>query len=263
MFHCESAEAALKEILTKENPQILSIGETHPYSDDGAKKTTLKLFADKLLPIIAALGFGTLVVEGIYSDSESDLNVAAYMEGNEELETVSSRDYFPSESVNRHGQDQLLQKAKRLGVKILGGGPRTSDREVSFIYDDFLSLSDDTRLAALMQRIAKRSIEKTLPLARSGKKVALFGGAQHNDIRTTPQTNPVSFGHHFKDHTRYKFVEVDILSPELMDKGNFENYDYPEYERWLKTAVPESGTIMISRGKGSYTIVLPKGTLER
>ena len=58
-------------------------------------------------------------------------------------------------------------------------------------------------------------------------------------------------------------MEVDILSPELMDKGNFENYDYPEYERWLKTAVPESGTIMISRGKGSYTIVLPKGTLER
>jgi len=71
----------------------------------------------------------------------------------------------------------------------------------------------------------------------------------------------LSYGQYFRKKTSYKYVAIDILTPELMRKGHFAQYEYPEYKNWLRTAAPKSGVTLIQRGKGSYTIILPAGTL--
>ncbi|MGB9613051.1 MAG: hypothetical protein ACPL4K_02585 [Candidatus Margulisiibacteriota bacterium] len=265
-FNCPSIEDAVLEILNKEDPNIIAFGERHPRGgDDGTKKTTLKLFADKILPILAKHGYQNLVFEELFSDPEADKAAAQYFRGERTFEDLEYGGYFYSApSVNYYGVKELFRTAKDLKVQIFGGGPSKNDPEIYYDMSDPEIALDWKYVAALVKKVNKGSQQKILKLLKQGKtKVASYGGGEHNDIVDRSPTKGFNFGKFFKFKTRFRYTEVDLLSPELMGKGRYKDYAYPEYERWLKSAVPQQGVNLIKRGNSSFTIIFPAGTLER
>jgi hypothetical protein len=160
--------------------------------------------------------------------------------------------------------EELLITAKELKINLFGGGPRITDRETSYIRD-IRSDKDKSgnKLIALTRRITQRTIEKALSLLKrpGPKKLITYNGGYHNDVVNTFGIRGFSFGGYFTSKTKFNYVEIDLLSPELMNSQGKDNYAYPEYENWMKTAVPQKGVMLIKRGNSSYTIMFPAKTL--
>jgi hypothetical protein len=263
-LECGSVEDAVEEIMRDGKPNILAVGETHPSKDSGTKMTPMKLFAEKALPLLKKKGFHHLVIENLYSDEKTDRALTRYNSCGCGMDKLESDHFFPYNNVNVHGLKKLLSKARGLSVKVYGGGVKATDQEKYYVYDPMLGLGDNGKLAALMRKVTQRTAEKTLKLLRKGfSKVITYNGGQHNDVVNVSTVKDVSFGKYFKTKTSYKYKEVDILSPEMMDKGHFEKHVYSEYKKWLKRAVPVKGVTLVKRGDSSYTIILPKGVLPK
>jgi hypothetical protein len=237
----DSAQAALEFVLAGESPNIIAFGETHPKQGANDLPTSLMFFADQLLPLLQQRGYNDLVLESLMSGSSADL--------------------FPPNSINNKGAaPALIRKAQELRLNIYGGGPSHHDQERFDIYDQ--NSLTGSRSDRLFKKITRRTKEQVLALLKHGEqKVITYNGGLHNDIAGDYQKAGLSFGKFFRGNTRYKYTELDILTPELMDKGRFDRHTYPEYADWLRSAVPQKGVMLIQRVKGSYTIILPAGTL--
>jgi len=265
LFQCNSIEDAVKHILIKGNPNLLAFGETHPRTDDWNKPTPLKLFSNQILPLLREHEYYDLVIEMFYSNEIGDRTINNFIKTGE-LKYDFRKNIYPSNGVNQSGLDHLLKRARdpKKPVSIYGGGPRYNDRETPYIYDiESGRDKSNAKLIALTRRITQRTTEKALKLLmRPGsKKVITYNGGYHNDVINQFGVNGFSFGEFFIKKTKYKYVEVDLLSPEMMNYSGDNNYAYPEYERWLKTAVPQKGVMLIKRGDSSYTIMFPAGVL--
>ena len=237
----DSAPAALEYVLAGESPNIIAFGETHPKQGSNDKPTSFMFFADQLLPLLQQRGYNDLVLESLMSGSQTDL--------------------FPPDSINNKGAAPvLIKKARELHLNIYGGGPSHHDPERFDIFGQ--NSLTGSRSDRLFKTITRRTKEQVLALLQHGEqKVITYNGGLHNDIAGDYQKAGLSFGKFFRNNTRYRYTELDILTPELMDKGRFDRHTYPEYDNWLKTAVPQKGVMLIQRGQGSYTLILPAGTL--
>jgi hypothetical protein len=265
-FHCLSLEDAFFEILTKENPNIVAIGETHPNENDkGNRKTTLKLFAHEILPFLVKQGYKDLVLEELMSDPEADQAAAQYFQGKKIFEDLANVYFYPSHSYNFNGLKNLFEVAKDLKIQIFGGGFCPEDPEMYFDMSNLFLGLDSKYINARIKKISQRTRQKIIKLLQQGKtKIISYNGALHNDIFNSYKIKDLTFGEFFKAKTKYKYVEVDLLSPEQMEKGpHVPVYVYPEYERWLKSAVPKEGVNLIKRGNSSYTLIFPAGTIDR
>lgn len=236
----DSAQAALEFILSNESPNIIAFGETHPKQGTNDKPTSLLFFAEQFLRLLQQRGYNYLVLEDLMSGSQADL--------------------FPPNSVNKEGVTAVMKKARELNLNVYGGGPSYQDPERFDVYSQ--NSLTGSRSDRLFKKITRRTKEQVLSLLEPKiTRVVTYNGGLHNDIASDYQKRGLSFGKFFKNNTIYRYTELDILTPELMDKGRFDRYTYPEYENWLRTAVPQRGVMLIQRGKGSYTLILPAGTL--
>ena len=267
-LQCGSVETAVAEVIAKEDPDILALGEAHPDSDDGSHQTTMKLFAARILPVLVQSGRNHLIIENFYCDRETDQAIEAYLLTGKGLDALLNYHLFPDNNINRFGLQQILQTARALREKgvvfrIYGGGLSRHDRENSSAYDNFLAVSGGKKLTDLMSKLSLRTRQKVSLLQREGvKKIVTYNGAQHNDIINITACPGISFGARLKEQSKGRYVEIDIMSPEFMDKGYFENYDYPEYESWIKVNTPADKVTLIKRGGSAYTLLLPAGQLR-
>jgi hypothetical protein len=266
-----SAVEALQIVIQQERPDILAFGETHPKQATNAKPTTLTFFAEQLLPSLQQSEYYDLVVEGLLSDLTSKQQATDYLASKLPVTALEQNYFFPpktkeSVGLNNNGLIKLFETAKALStnspLRIYGGGPSLQDPEKNDIYENPLwsiSLKPDDHL---QRQITERTINVTLArLDQGAKRVIIYSGGNHNDLTGRPQKNSLSYGSFFRKKTPFRYVEFDILTPELMDKGHFAQYGYQEYKNWLRSAVPQKGATLLRRGSGSYTMILPSGIL--
>ncbi len=267
VFHCETLETAVTEVLTKANPNILAIGERHPDSANESVNTTLQEFTERMLPLLKKQGFRTIVLEMVLSDPVSDQMIKAFLGGKASIGQVKPY-FYPSNNINRYGLLSLFHLANHLNkdnkgqeITIVGGGPMKRDQETPYIYeatpDKKLS---QKKLTALHNRITQRTGQKIYRQLASGKKkVISYNGGHHNDA--IDYFGLLTIPRYLKGRTKAKYIELDLLSPEMIRADKAGNYTYPEYERWLKFAVPKTGVNLIKRGDNSYTIIFPEKTI--
>ncbi|MBN3033618.1 MAG: hypothetical protein JW873_05930 [Candidatus Saganbacteria bacterium] len=270
----DSAVEALQAVIQEEDPDIIAFGETHPNEAKSTKPTTLMLFTEQLLPVLQQNKCFDLVVEGLISDLTKDHPATDYLASKLEMPQLEKYYFFPPKTaeavgVNNDGLVKLLGKAKELPKNlpfhIYGGGPSLDDPEKIDIYKYSVVSPGGEPDSSLQKLISERTVDVTLALldqVKPGKKrVAIYSGGEHNDLTGRAQKNGPSYGKFFRKKTPYKYVKFNILTPELMDKGHFRSPIYPVYKVWLKNAVPAKGVILIKQAEGSYTMILPAGTL--
>jgi hypothetical protein len=74
----------------------------------------------------------------------------------------------------------------------------------------------------MIARLTANQIERLLEQKRAAgdeRMVVAYGGALHNDLEPRPGREPWSFGPRLRAVTSDRFVELDIIVPELIGSG--------------------------------------------
>ncbi|OGC23379.1 hypothetical protein A2291_06945 [candidate division WOR-1 bacterium RIFOXYB2_FULL_42_35] len=258
-FRCNSFEDALVKIIHDEKPDHLALGEIHPKRNqqiESKQQTTLTLFAKRALRIAWINGFNHYLIEGLYGDRKADKAIESYLVTGQEL---GDEQYYPQEHMNIPGLRILSQEVRRwrkggVVVKLYGGGPWRNDQEVKAV-PKVLTNTEPGLLELLAMKTTERAGEKAVALLKQGFKVVSFSGTSRNDIYNARKG--VSFAGMFPGK---KYVELDLLSPEMMRYALNSRYK-KDFQRWLRVAIPPNDKItLIKRGK-AYTVIFSNGVL--
>ena len=257
-LHCDSAADAVDEILSRENPQHIAFGETHPMADEILSTSPMLFFANNLFPFLAQKdkGFSGGVVEGLYSDDFANKLLKSYLLNLGPAAALKST-YYTSNINYAPAIRGLLTSARERHVLILGGSVKRSDPERA--YGNGQQDYPYSKRRELWMKTAVRMAEQIAYLrAHTSGRTFSYGGGSHNDKVV------IEKGISIWEHNGIKkdaYVEVDLLSPEVMQPNKYGTYDYPEYSVWLQNAVPKEGVTLVVRGNRSYSIIFPEKVL--
>ncbi|MFA6170744.1 MAG: hypothetical protein WCW67_06040 [Candidatus Margulisiibacteriota bacterium] len=197
----------LQRSLRTINPQLISFGELH-WDCASNSSPTLKMFAVDLLPILANYGVTDLVLEHLTQDQavEDELNLFYSTPGLMINANTTPRLFSFCRLCSFSGLQDLLNKAKMLGIRVHAGGPSTSDLNRS----DIIAEGKSAGLRPLTVRLyGDRLDDKVAPLIAKGRKVATYSGIRHNDVdRTTAQG---SLGRKYDRLLNHRYLEIDLI----------------------------------------------------
>lgn len=237
-----TAAAALLAALT-DDVSVVGFGEAHaPSSFSG--RTTAQRFAEDLLPTLAPRS-RRLLVELLAPPSGCE----------KPRQAVQAESNAITEGQAEQNQDDYLalgHTARKLGIvpDIL----RPSCAEMRAI------AAAEVRVLAIMETIATLSLTATERFLAEPKTerplVLLYGGALHNDIAPREHLETWSYGPRLSAHTEGRYVEVDLVVPELMqDTESWQKFLWYDAARSL----PEDhGATLVHVSERSFALVFPR-----
>jgi hypothetical protein len=150
-----------------------------------------------------------------------------------------------------------FQQARDLGIRIHSGGVDLSNIYYTLWHPGFLA--SPQRLLQARMEIARNSRDRIMSLVNEGKKVASLNGTLHNDLYPTQKSGPASFGKGLNALFPGRFVEVDLVVPELSAKNKaYTDLPLSAQCNW-ESFIPSSGVNLVSEaGPNSYLLYWPK-----
>jgi hypothetical protein len=250
--HFATAALALEEVLATP-AQVVAFGEFHQTTATTKIPSSLLRFTDELLPLVAKLATD-LVVETWVADGGCGKQESKVVE---EVQTTTER---PPETENEIVT--LLKRAKAAGI---------APHILSMSCKDYRQVTgkdgetDFAKMLTLTRERLQGEVGRWLaapPTAAStrARKVAVYGGALHNDLYPAPGDRPFAFGRALFAKAKGQYLEVDLFVPEyiLNDKRMVA-------EPWFagfKSGIKAGDALLIRRGPRSYIIVFP-ATIRR
>ena len=248
-----TAAASSTEVITsilRLNPSVIAFGEIHPSSD--SYTPTITRFTREILPALASHGIRDLILEAIPNDPVLDTELDSFYRTG-----LLSRQHTPQlwasiQGVDREGYRQLLFSARRLGVRIHGGGVTISQADATIRRRDYLQRDDLQALA--VRYIRDNTLSKANQLLDQGRRIAIYSGFLHNNLTLTQEdiSRGRSFGPQLSARTardRGRYIEFDLILP----------YSFPDHyidiPNWQEM-LPQRGVTSIRRGD-SYLLLYP------
>ncbi len=243
-----TAAAALTSILAQSTPRVIGFGEFHQLDHTQKTVSSLKRFADQLLPVIAG-GTSDLILETWVSEGkcgETEVQVVA------DVEEVSQRPATTEDETIG-----LLKRAKRLNVtphilelkcadyeKVKGDGGV-----------DYLAMLE--LIKSQLEQKGRAVLKRRAAPGDRQKMIAIYGGAIHNDAAPAPEWASVSFGPGLGETTGRRYLEIDLYVPEFIENSAIAKAEpwFPLFERLVST----TKVLLIKRGPNAYIIVYKKG----
>lgn len=234
MFDYPTQEAALRKVL-ETDPLILGVGEYHELQGAPKVPSAVKRFT-QLLPALDG-GARSLVVETWM------LNGRCGKVEKQAAQAVEKTTQRPKETEDE--VTTLMGRAYDLGFV---------NHTLLIDCDDYRSMLDaegeldpDASLRLMRRKVeemALKIVEKE-EAGVPGKMLVLYGGALHNDLVPIPDDEPYAFGPTLQRETKGRYVEVDLLVPEYVERD----------EDLLKK--PWFGPALALAKKGRHVVVQP------
>jgi hypothetical protein len=202
-------EAFLQALAAAGSPLVLGIGEAH--APLGATvPSAAKRFAEDLLPAIAP--------------RLSDLLVELMMPPTGCVDAVAEVRRAEEPVTSRHAEtdaDEYIgmgSKARQLGVVPDMLRPTCADMDAieRASASDMIDLSLTTIARLCGVQAARLADRDALSDADSGKIVALYGGALHNDLDPRPESARWSYAPQLAAHVGGRFAAIDLVVPEFI-----------------------------------------------
>jgi len=247
MEHFATTAQALERVLATP-AQVVAFGEYHQTTETKNIPSSLHRFTDELLPAIAKLATD-LVVETWVTDGHCGKQETKVVE---EVQTTTER---PPETESEIVT--LLKRAKAAGMAphILTLSCRDyrsvtgKDGETDFV--KMLTLTRER-----LQSEVTRALVAPQPATRAREpRVAVYGGALHNDLYPASGDRPFAFGRALFAKVKGQYLEVDLFVPEyiLGDKHMAAEPWFDAFKAGIKTG----DALLIRRSERSYIIVFP------
>jgi hypothetical protein len=243
-----TSEAKAFAAVLEAHPSILAIGEVHQTNATSKIRSAIKRFTESMLPLLKHKA----------SDLIAETWVAEGKCGEEEEQAVA--DIRETTERPAETEDEVLTLLKKVrALQILPHILAVPCEEYRRLLDEKRELDSEKLLelvTGLMRDKARLLFEKN---QRHGSKriVVIYGGAIHNDAQPREGLESFSFGHDLDAATDGRYVELDLIVPELIagdDEYKKEPW-YPELERNVST----SKALLIRVRPTSFVIVFPKG----
>lgn len=236
-----SAADALAVVLARE-PRVLGVGELHQQEGRRTPRTTLQVFTDELLPLLAPrttdLVLETWVLDGTCGEVEEVVATEVPAETRRPPET----------------EDDLVRAARR--ARELGVTPH----HLTFTCDDYAAVLGDegsVDLGRLMRRVTDGLRALALEgLATDDARVVLYGGGIHNDRQARPGFEEYVYGADVAAQGGAAYVELDLYHPDLVRSAA----TLPEepWQRLLGRVTGPDRVVLHERAPGSFVLLLPE-----
>jgi hypothetical protein len=245
--HFAHAAQALDRVLATP-AQVVAFGEYHQTAATKNIPSSLLRFIEELLPAVAKLATD-LVVETWVADGHCGRQESKVVE---EVQTTTER---PPETEGEIVT--LLKRAKAAGMmphiltlsckdywSITGRGGETD-------FAKMLTLTRDR-----LQGEVTRALVVPRPAASSHvPRVAVYGGALHNDLYPASGDRPFAFGRALFAKVKGQYLEVDLVVPEYI-LGDQHLATEPWFDAF-KAGIKAGDALLIRRSERSYIIVFP------
>lgn len=252
--HFQAVSPALTNI-TDAVPEdsILAFGYTH--REVPSDRSAVEIFANNILPQLANEGYHDLVLEVFPHGKPTDLIEWEIAEFNRSGTIGTEMNRFLNVT-DRANFEVLLQQVRNYGIEIHSGGVDYANIYQTLWYPGFQSYPQRVQMAR--EEIAKNSGGVIKTLAGQDKKVFSLNGTRHNDLYPTPQNASSSFGKSLNNIFPGRFVEIDMVVPELSARRNYYK-DLPLSKNCIwKHFIPSSGINLVSElGPNSYLLFWP------
>jgi hypothetical protein len=239
-----TAEAAFEHALAAE-PRIVALGEAHAQKDAPKVKSTVRRFAEELLPKL----------EGRATDLVLELLTTNGSCGKAVENDVAERQKPVTEPQAASNQNQYVTLGalgKKLGIAPHPLVPECEElRAVSQA-----GAADIDRLLVLIADAMVRETEKLLASADPKRAIVLYGGALHNDLTPRPGRERWSYGPRLSKSAGGRYVEIDLVIPEYV-KPTPSWQGFPWYAAWIALA-PSSETILYQPSPASFVLIFPR-----
>lgn len=251
-------------IIQKTAPQIISFGEFHTdcelsTNSDSKYRSTMEVFAEKVLPQLKKYGFNDLVLEFLVNEPAllQDLE-NFYTKGIDITRETTPVLYGMCEICELKGLKELLIKARLLGIRIHPGGPSLRELHSPEIMQERADRGKDW--LPITSKLTSDTLQKkTLELVRLGKKVAVYNGLWHNDIEAdVPES---SFGDDFSLEFENRYVEVDLVSRQRLHEIRYSKEGCPPYPRihdYMLVSKSRMENACFNPSQNSFVIVFRK-----
>lgn len=240
------------------NPQVIAVGEEH-LSDTLPPEInpTAQRFAEEVLPRMASEGYKTLVTEMVpydWPDEERDLFIKT---GKIDSENTPYLDACFSQTSDRARAsfEVMMQAARRLGIKIVGGGIPLKEMLASHVvlgaiaqgkimdppYRESLETNLTNGVVTSVNAYLQSAVQRE---TRKGTKVVIYSGALHSDTVSVRERAPWSLGDDFSEVMTV--AELELFVPENSQT---------EYTRLLLETLPDKQAPFVRRLLNSWTFV--------
>lgn len=246
----DTAALALSAVVRSYAPLVMSFGEAHA-SREFSGKSTVARFTSELLPVIAPQS-SYLLVELLAPPKEGceQEKAAAQIESDKITETQSQNNQSEYVALGLAAQKQRvipdILRASCLNLKHIA--------------------SAEGGVLAYMELIAQlfeRDVSSLMGRTKPGRPTLLtYGGALHNDAAPRAERESWSFGPALLDKTQGRYLEVDLIVPELISDSEtwrtFAWFDaYQDYQS-AHSKEKELAALVIPWGEHSVAFIFPQ-----
>lgn len=233
------------EYTLRTEPRVVAVGEAHAQKAAPNVESATRRFTRELLPALAPR-FKGIVIELLAPDRRCEQH---------EEQAVAERTKpvtAPQAETNQNEFVALGTEAKKLGLRPQPLIPTCDELKA-------VLAAQDGDIAALLELIATITVRESvgfLDHQPPEQALAIYGGLLHNDTNPRPDHASWSFGPRVSEHTQGRYVEVDLIVPELI--RNEEPWQsLPWFSRY-DAALHGSDTLLYKTGSASFVLIFPK-----
>lgn len=239
-----SPAEAFAEVLASE-PLVLGVGETHAQKSPGDVVSATHRFTEELLPLLRGRA-KELILELWVSDGRCgtvERKVEEQQRPVTEGQAASNQSEFLA----------LGRQARTLGINTRPLIPTCDEYRVIAAAGS----EDILRMLEMIAKATERDVRHLFtPETSKSSLIVAYGGALHNDIEPRPGRELWSYGPAFKELTSNRYVELDLIVPELVgDDASWRAF------RWYSAYDPArhgEETLLYNPGPGSFALIFPR-----
>lgn len=232
--------------------QVIYFGELHKLNLQDYR-IELERFTEEALPALKANNVNDVIVEFIPDDPEVEVELRLFYETGEISRETAPKLFSTINQFIYCAIIEFLKKTKELGIRVHAGGLSLAEAQETILQPDFL---DDADLQIKAGDYIKGHTQKKIEeLKITGKKIAIYGGMLHNDIKCTPYP-ATNLGAYLKNEFGNKYVEIDLLVPETLQENDKLDQIYAAPKGWKKL-IPKKGVMTLRKGN-SFIVIFPR-----
>jgi hypothetical protein len=229
--------------LLGEGPRIISFGEYHQTKATASIRSALKRFSFEILPSLQEAGATDLVVETWITTGkcgEVEKKAVTHVEHTTERPKTTENEVLT-----------LLRRAKASDIQPRILQVACKDYQAIFQAEEL----DYDKLLRLTRDQLETQIRTALD-RKSSHLVLSYGGALHNDLYPKEELSPYSFGQAISKAVEGRYLEVDLVVPEYVEKDALVNGQ--AWFQQYRQAYQPGQVVLIEKGKGAYALVFPR-----
>jgi hypothetical protein len=227
--------------------RVIGFGELHARTDRAQVRSSLARFTSDALPALADR-ISDLIVETWIADPHCG---SAAVEASAKVTVTARR---PVETKSEIGQ--LADAARAKGIQ--PHAMRVGCDDYAKIAPQGKEVDIEAMLTLTTRELTRIATEAVVHRDREPKHrpwIAIYGGALHNDRFPEPAVAEWSYAAKVDAVTKDKFVEIDLIVPELADAD-----DASKKQPWYALAArADTAHVQVwKRGERSFVVILPR-----